>query len=173
MIIPPDVNSENDMRWRLALANSISNIQTGEQLAAACVLGIGAIIVVGLIYLIVAAKSGAERPIKVYKKRAQMNSQEKRLMTGTAIGLISIALVACVIAFITRHLAIGAIAFAVSVLVATIVFEVLSDRADKRADTLKGLLDPDRLQLPKDLTLNDVVLWQETVEQAETQQQAT
>src|SRR5207253_1597140 len=112
-----------------------------------------------LMYLIVAAKSGAERPIQVYKKRAAMNPQEKRVMTGTTLALLLVTLIACGVAAVTRHIAIGAVPFAISVLVITIVFEALSNRADRRADTLKGLLDPDRLKLPADLTLNDVVLW--------------
>lgn len=169
MIIPPDVNSEEEMRWRLAFANSVSNIKTGEQLAAACVFALGALIAVGVLYLIVAARSGAERPIKVYKKRAQMNPQEKQVMTGAAIGGLIVTLIASAISAVMHQAGIGTVTFAASVLVLTIVFEVLSARADKREDTLKGLLDPNRLQLPDGLTLNDVVLWQETVEEAQVQ----
>ena len=80
-----------------------------------------------------------------------------------------VTLIACGVAAVTRHIAIGAVTFALSLLVLAIVSEVLAECADRRADTLKGLLDPDRLQLPADLTINDVVLWQDTVEQAQKQ----
>src|SRR5438093_734735 len=101
MIILPDVQSENEWRWRLALGNSLGSIQSGEQLAAACTMAVGAIIVVGLLCLFAAAKNGAERPIKVYKKRAAMNEQEKRIMTGTSIALLVVTLIAAVVAVVT------------------------------------------------------------------------
>ena len=167
MIIPPDVQSEQDMRWRLALANSVSNIRTGEELAAACTLGVAAIVIVGLVLLWASVKNGAERPIKVYKKRATMNHQEKRIMTGTSIGLLAVTLIGIVVAIVTQHPGTGLVPFAISVLILSIVFEVLADRADGRQNHLKGLLDPDRLVLPKDLSIDDVVLWKDTVENAQ------
>jgi phosphotransferase system glucose/maltose/N-acetylglucosamine-specific IIC component len=170
MLIPPDVNSEQEMRWRLALAKSVSNIQTGEQLAAACTLAVGAIIVVGLLYLIVAAKSGIERPVKVYKQRAHLNTQEKRVLTGTAIGLLIVTLLACAIGYAVQDMGIGAATFGISVLVLTIVYELIDHRAEQREKALRqNLLGSETPQLPQDLTLNDVVSWKQTVEETRTQ----
>jgi hypothetical protein len=169
MIIPVDVNSENEMRLCFALANSVSHIQTGEQLAAACALAIGAIIALGLIYLIAAAKSGVERLVKIYNKQAQLNSQEKRILTGTAIGLLIVSLLTFAIGYILNDVGFSATTLGVSVLVLTIIYEVIDHRADQRDKTLRqNLLGANTPILPEDLTFNDVVSWKQTVDKAET-----
>lgn len=170
MIIPPDVKSEQEMRLRLAILNGLTSVRSGEEMAVIVAVIVAVVLLVLFFCLVVGLLKALTRLPTLYRKHATRPTQEAGVMKWTVIGLGLICLLACAMSIAIQEPGIALATFGISVLLGTIIFEVTHERSERRDKMLRqAVLGSDTPQLPDNLTLNDVISWQRTVEQANTQ----
>lgn len=171
MILMPDVKSENEMRLRLALLNAVTNVHSGEEVAATLAAIITIVIVFIMLVCFVAAVVAIGKTLTrlptLHRRNTAHSSAAARTLKRTLGVALAVSTLAAIVSVILSTPSLSVVVFGVTFLIVTIIYELVDAKRQRRQEDLETLLTGGPAQLSEQITLNDIISWQKTINEAD------